>query len=298
MASYEGTSHLYLNGNLEFSDFVSGEVITDGGGNTTFSPGETVGDASNTFSDGSGSFVGTISIEGTDYPVFSDTDNGGTLNDNTLYVVTPPSFDSSALPDNLGNATDSSLTECFLEGTKISTPKGATRVEELSIGDAILTADGESIPVRWIGRQRVVCAFLPPERLMPVRIRAGALGAGLPLRDLHLTANHALMIEGLLINASALINGTSIDWIPLTELGTEYSIYHIETEHHSLILAEGTPAESYIDYLSRSSFYNYDEYLEIYGMEKTISEMPMPRISTARLVPSKLRQKLAVAMLA
>ncbi|KAA0016825.1 Hint domain-containing protein [Salinicola corii] len=298
MAAYEGTSHLYLDGDLALSDFVPGEIVTDDGGDTVFSPGETVGDTSDSFADGSGTFVGTINIEGTDYPIFSDANTGGTLDDYTLYVVTPSGFDSSTLPENLDSATDSSLAECFLEGTAITTPQGSVRVEELRIGDAILTADGESVPVRWVGRQKVVCAFHPPERLMPIRVCAGALGDGLPLRDLLVTANHALMVDGLLLNASALVNDTSIEWVPLIELGKGYTVYHIETENHSLILAEGVPAETYIDYVSRSSFDNYDEYLNLYGMDITIPEMALSRISASRYVPLRVLQRLASAKVA
>ncbi|EPX82287.1 Hint domain-containing protein [Salipiger mucosus] len=292
MATYSGTAHFYQNGNLILSNFVSGEVISDDGGDSVFTPGEVVDDTANTFV-GTGTFVGTIDINGFDYPIFSEADSGGTLGDVVLYVVTPAGFDTSNLPSDLGAATASSLTECFLTGTRIATPSGETEVEKLRIGDEILTAEGNTVPVRWIGRQRVVCAFAPAERLMPVRIRAGALGDGLPRRDLRVTADHALLVDGLLVNASALVNGAGIDWVPLSELGASYTVYHVETEAHDLILAEGTAAETYIDYVARRSFDNHEEYRALYGEETTIAEMPLPRISAARLLPPALRARLA-----
>ena len=294
MASYAGTAHIYFSGNLGLADFQTGEVITDDGGDATFTPGETVDDVAGTFV-GTGTYVGTININGTDYPIFSEADSGGTLSDATLYVVTHAGFDSNDLPATLGAATSSSLAECFLTGTMIATADGETPVEDLRIGDLIVTADGTTAPVRWVGRQRIVCAFRPAERLMPVRIRAGALGNGLPHRDLLLTADHAVLVDGLLINAGALVNGAGIEWVPLAELGRSYTVYHVETEEHALVLAEGTPAETYIDYIGRQSFDNYAEYLELYGEERTITEMPLARISATRLVPAEIRSRLGAA---
>ncbi|MEQ8258620.1 MAG: Hint domain-containing protein [Roseovarius confluentis] len=185
------------------------------------------------------------------------------------------------------------VTECFLTGTRIATPEGETAVENLAIGDIVLTAEGKTVPVRWIGWQKVVCVFQPPERLMPVRVSAGALGNGLPHRDLTLTTDHALFIDGMLVNAGTLVNGSTITLVPLSEFDGSYTVYHVETENHDLILAEGTAAETYIDYLGRSNFHNYPEYLELYGEEVTISEMTLPRVSASRLVPDALRRKLS-----
>lgn len=58
-------------------------------------------------------------------------------------------------------------------------------------------------------------------------------------------------------------------------------------------MAEGTAAETYVDYLGRRSFHNYDEFVALYGETRTIPEMQFPRISAARLVPAHIRAKLA-----
>lgn len=183
---------------------------------------------------------------------------------------------------------------CFATGTRITTPAGMVAVEDLSIGDSVSAADGRSIPVKWVGRQVVSTRFGPAERLMLVRVTAGGLGDGLPLRDLTLTADHALLIDGFLINAGALVNGGSIDWVPLSELGYRYTVYHIETTDHDVILAEGAPAETFIDYVGRQSFDNHAEYLELYGAERCIPEMLTPRISAWRLVPEAIRARLRI----
>lgn len=185
-----------------------------------------------------------------------------------------------------------SFSYCFAEGTLIATPEGERAVETLGIGDEILTADGRTVAVKWLGRQ-TLRKFLNAVRIQPVRIRAGALGDGLPRRDLTVTGEHGMMIDGLVINASALVNGTSIDWVPLDEIADEVTYYHVETEAHDAILAEGAAAETFIDYLDRRAFDNYREYLDLYGAERIIREMPAPRISAARLVPETIRRRLS-----
>lgn len=199
----------------------------------------------------------------------------------------------SFFSDGVTSQTLGTTPACFAEGTLIAAPEGEIAVEALRIGDPLLTADGRVIPVKWIGRQTVSTRFGPAERLMPVRLRAGALGPGIPARDLVLTADHALLLDGLLVNAGALVNGSSVDWVPLSELGNTYTVYHIETENHDLILAAGAAAETFIDYAGRQAFGNYGEYLARYGAERMIPEQTLPRVSSARLVPQAFKDRLS-----
>lgn len=185
---------------------------------------------------------------------------------------------------------------CFAPGTGIATPGGDIAIEDLSVGDLVCTADGRTVPVRWIGRQTVSLRFGPPERLVLVRVRAGALGENQPKRDLVVTADHALVIGGLLINASVLVGGTpEIDWLPLSEMGPTYTVFHLETDAHELILAEGVETESFVDYTGRRAFDNFDDYKTLYGCVRVIPEMPLPRISTQRLLPRGLRHRFGLA---
>ncbi|MDS9468578.1 Hint domain-containing protein [Paracoccus sp. MBLB3053] len=247
-----------------------------------------VGDTGSTTEGVTATYVGYVSIGNATYLVVTNDDG-----DNTFYVGSesanlanfPTSFTATQI-----NTTP--LLQCFAAGTLIATPNGDKRVETLTFGDHVMTHDGREVPVKWIGRQTVHKIFTPAERFVPVRVKAGALGQGLPHRDLVLTADHALIIDGLAINSGALVNGASIVFEPIESLAERVTYYHVETEDHDVILANGVPVETFVDYLGRRTFDNFDEYLELYGDERIIPEMPRPRVSARRLVPAALRERL------
>ena len=185
---------------------------------------------------------------------------------------------------------------CFLAGTRIATPMGEVAVETLAVGDLVLTADGRCVPVKWIGRQTLSTRFGMSEGRRPVSIAAGALGNGWPVRDLRVTADHALLIDGVLVHAGALVNGTSIRRIEPAELGERFTVYHIETENHDVVLAEGAPAETFIDNVSRQRLDNYAEFEALYGAApEPMEELPQPRAMSARQVPRAIRERIAAA---
>jgi hypothetical protein len=179
---------------------------------------------------------------------------------------------------------------CFMPGTLIATPQGERAIEDLAIGDEILTASGRAAPIRWIGRQTVAARFANADRALPIRIRAGALGDSLPLRDLLVSPGHAMLVDGILAQAGALVNGTSIrreDDVPEV-----FTYYNIELAEHDLILADGVAAETFVDNVSRSTFDNGAEHTALYG-DVTIPEMDLPRATAHRQIPAATRQRLA-----
>jgi len=117
------------------------------------------------------------------------------------------------------------------------------------------------------------------------------LGKGLPWRDLTVTADHALVIDGVLCHAGALVNGTSIIRVPIADFGATVTLYHIETRDHRIILAEGTAAETFVDTNERRGFDNFAEYQALFPVERAIDEMPYPRAMSARQIPSALRAR-------
>jgi Hint domain len=178
---------------------------------------------------------------------------------------------------------------CFMPGTMVATPTGEVAVESLHAGDLVLTACGRIAPVRWLGRQTVSTRFADPLRVLPIRITAGALGEGPPARDLLLSPDHALLVEGVLVQAGALVNGSTIR----REAGVPevFTYWHVELADHALVLAEGVPAETFIDNVARLAFDNWDEH-EAAGSEAPIVEMALPRAKSRRQVPMAVRRRL------
>ena len=77
-------------------------------------------------------------------------------------------------------------------------------------GELVLTADGRTLPVSWLGVQTVSTVFADKLRVLPIRIKAGALADNVPARDLLVSSDHAMFVDGVLVHAGALVNGTSI----------------------------------------------------------------------------------------
>ena len=142
---------------------------------------------------------------------------------------------------------------CYVAGTRIATPDGEVAVELLSTGDLVLTDGGKPRPIVWIGRRVVVSAQHPlPWQVWPVRIQAGAFGTGLPRRDLYVSPDHAVYMQNVLIPAKHLVNGSTVRHVPFDRV----TYYHVELDQHDVLLAEGLPAESYLDTGDRSNFSN------------------------------------------
>ena len=151
---------------------------------------------------------------------------------------------------------------CILPGTRITTPDGHRPIETLTPGDIVTTPDGPR-PVRWVGRSRYSMVFLRGKPMcLPVRIHAGALGQGLPARDLWVSPWHALLIGQTLVRAFDLINGQNVTQ---DYQGQIASFYNVELDSPDIIFAEGTPVETYANHNNRAMFHNLDEYLALYG---------------------------------
>jgi hypothetical protein len=178
---------------------------------------------------------------------------------------------------------------CFLAGTMVATPSGEVAIEALRAGDTVLTADGAQVPVRWVGRQTISTVFADPLRVNPILVRAGALAENLPSRDLYVSPQHALLVDGILVSAEALVNGTSILRAPAP--ADSFVYFHVETADHSLILANATPAETFLDHATRRAFDNWQEHPDA-GAEAPIQELDLPRARSWRQLPLATRQRL------
>jgi hypothetical protein len=166
----------------------------------------------------------------------------------TLDLPGVASFAAGQVTNSGGNTF---ITACFASGTSIATGRGPVRVEALREGEPVFTATGRLAPVRWIGRRRVDLRRHPsPHDVMPVRVMAGAFGAGSPVRDLVLSPDHAVFADGHLVPVRHLINGVSI----VQEARASVTYWHVELDRHDVILAEGLACETYLDTGNRSAF--------------------------------------------
>lgn len=175
---------------------------------------------------------------------------------------------------------------CFMAGTAVMTPDGEVSIESLKIGDLVALSDGRVAPVSWIGVQTVSTRFADPLRVLPVRVAAGALGEVLPKRDLLISPDHAILLDDVLVQAGALVNGTTIT--REAQVPEIFRYYHIEIADHSLILVEGVAAETFVDNVSRMAFDNWSEHAE----PAPVKEMQLPRVKSARQLPRALRGRL------
>lgn len=175
---------------------------------------------------------------------------------------------------------------CYLEDTGIETTRGRVLVQDLKAGDRLPLAAGGETEVKWVGVQPIDGRTAHPGKVNPICISAGAIAAGVPSRDLFVSPDHAVEIDGLLFNASALVNGSSIRKV--ASMPESFTYYHIETDTHELILAEGLASESYLDNPDRSAFINGDER----SGAPMIREMALPRIIAPRMVPADIRARL------
>jgi hypothetical protein len=180
---------------------------------------------------------------------------------------------------------------CFTAGTLIAVPDGEAPVETLKRGDLVLTAEGAAKPVTWLGRQTVSSRFADPLRSWPVRVKAGALAENVPARDLFVSPDHALLVDGVLVQAGALVNDLSI--VRETRVSDSFVYYHVELDDHSLILAENVPVETFIDHVDRMYFDNWAEHEALYPEGKPIEEMSYPRAKSRRQIPVAIREVIA-----
>lgn len=141
---------------------------------------------------------------------------------------------------------------CFAEGTVIDVELGPRPVESLCVGDLVRTVDNGAQPVRWIGRRTIgVTELAAAAHLAPVRIRAGALGEGLPWMDLTVSPQHRIRLSDwraellygaseVLVPAKALIGSPGIGIAPVERV----TYLHLLFDRHELLWSNGLVSES------------------------------------------------------
>lgn len=142
---------------------------------------------------------------------------------------------------------------CFTTGVMIETAKGPVAVEDLKVGDLVLTLDHGLQPIRWCGQQQLSARHLAARpALRPVRISAGALGPDLPASDLLVSPQHRILVRSavarrmfgadeVLVAAKQL---TQIDGIAPDQAADPVTYFHILFDRHEIVISNGAPTES------------------------------------------------------
>jgi hypothetical protein len=166
----------------------------------------------------------------------------------TIYVSGLATGAAPVLTDDAGSL----AIACYAAGTRIATARGAVPVEQIAVGEMLMRAHGGSASVIWVGRRTLdLTRHAEPEYAKPVRVLAGAIEPGRPARDLVVSPRHALCIDGALYEAISLINGATIRQ---EHDAGRITYHHLELAAHDVIIAEGQPAESYVDRGNRHMF--------------------------------------------
>jgi hypothetical protein len=209
--------------------------------------------------------IGSIGVSGTTQDMYFMPATSGTyyIDLSDIYPVTASENYTVSVTTTTADYTDNPTAPgtvavnapCYLKGTSIATEHGEILVENLRSGDIIQAHFAVQTPIIWIGHRRINCSRHPePRKVWPVRVTTGAFGESLPRRDLYLSPDHAVFVDGVLIPIKHLINGTTINQVPMDDV----TYYHVELPQHDVILAEGLPAESYLDTGDLSNFANRD----------------------------------------
>lgn len=184
---------------------------------------------------------------------FSDLVVQGTIENGTVELLPGGTFDPPASADEVNLA----VVPCYLAGTRLLTTTGEVAVEALAVGSRVITASGAARPIVWIGERRIDCRrHAQPHLVWPVRVRAHAFGPGLPKRDLLLSPDHAVSVapatgdSNVLVPIRHLVNRLTV----VQEPAATARYFHIELATHDVLLAEGLPAESYLDTGNRVAF--------------------------------------------
>ena len=142
---------------------------------------------------------------------------------------------------------------CFAAGTRIMTVLGEKPVEDLRPGDLVRVLDGSHQPLRWVGQRRLGKADLLRNPLLyPVKVAAGALGLGLPKRDILVSRQHRMLIASAPLRAltghsAALVAACKLVGLPgiaVDQSVEEITYFHLLFDRHQVIWAERAPSES------------------------------------------------------
>ncbi len=260
--SHSGGGSSYFDQNQWSS---SDQFSIDGSGSFTFDAAA-IYNATITYSDGTTDTITAVVFQDTNgntylAPEFSDNADQAALEAGPIESLSLDSLAGSNYSGLTANREDWDVVTCFAKGTLILTTNGERMIEDLAVGDLVETRDSGAQAIRWIGGTKRKVS----PKLAPIRITAGALGQGLPKRDLLVSPQHRMLVRSriaqrmsrggeVLVAAKKLLD---LPGVLVADEFQEISYYHILCDDHQILFAEGAEAESF--YLGAMALQALDE---------------------------------------
>lgn len=227
---------------------------------------------------------------------------------NSFIDALPPNFppvDPTEVETNNPTQPPGNNPVCFAAGTMIATPEGERPVETLVPGDMVLTRDFGAQPVRWMGLRRYTSGELESRpAFRPIRIAAGALGAGTPASDLVISPQHRILMSNriarrmfgtaeILVAAKKL---TGLRGVSVEPPGQGVTYVHIAFDAHQIVTANGAAAESLLPGPVAMGALDAEAqrelaaiFTDLAGMRPRPARMVPPGRRVARLIERQLR---------
>ncbi len=234
---------------------------------------------------------------------FTDANGDGTY-EYTGSILNPDAYDFTW---NGKKFTDVELVSfffpCFARGTLIETDRGAVAIEELTEGDLVMTRDNGLQPIRWIGNRALSAEVLfANDKLRPIRIRAGALGRGLPTSDLLVSPQHRVLVRShiaqkmfgapeVLVAAKQLCQIDGID-IAYDMASVEY--FHMLFDRHEVVISNGAETESLFTGPEALKAVGPAAAEEIFAIFPELRDRDYTPVAARPLVSGRMGRKLAV----
>lgn len=231
------------------------------------------------------------------------TANGGTVDysNNSAFAAGQGIVFTGATRDVF--TTDSTGVVCFARGTMIETLSGQIAIEDLQAGDMVRTMDRGYRPLCWIGGRKLDIVDLTQHpALCPIRIAAGALGNGLPVKDLLVSPQHRVLVRSdvakrmfdeqeVLVAANKLL---TIDGIDIVTDTTEVEYFHMLFDQHEIVFSNGAATESLFTGPEAMRAVSAEARQEIASLFPALLE-PEVALAPVRFIPAKgkLMKKLA-----
>ncbi len=207
----------------------------------------------------------------------------------TGQLINPNVYSGKNLPFDFftgGSMSSSDDGACYLSGTQIEVADGVKNIENIEVGDLIYVYNGMNKilkPVTWIGSAHHYVRTQLPDDIAgyPICITKDALADNVPSKDMYITPEHCLCINGQFIPARMLVNNHSIYY---DYSQTDYRYFHIELEEHSIIKADNQLSESYLNTNNHHDFYRSEKVVDLQPKSKSWEKDAAAPLVTAREV--------------